>query len=87
MGKVIIHIANIIIGIIAIIFSFIIWISLVGFDHVPWYIASILPLLNIAIWLVCYILQVKYYKSKNILVVTTVVEVIYIVVLVTLGNS
>jgi hypothetical protein len=85
--KVLIHIANIILGLITIGFSGIMWVALVGFDQVPWYIASILPILNISFWLVCYIVQVKYYKSKNALIITIGIEITYILLLTALGNS
>jgi hypothetical protein len=87
LKKVLIHIANIILGIITIGFSGIMWVALVGIDQVPWYIASILPLLNILIWLVCYRVQVKYYKSKNALIITIGIEITYILLLSALGNS
>jgi hypothetical protein len=85
--KVLIHLANIFLGLIAIVFSVIMWVALVGFDQVPWYIASIIPILNIFIWLVCYIVQVKFYKSKNVLIITIGIEITYILLLSALGNS
>lgn len=63
------------------------WVALVGFDQVSWYIASILPILNISLWLVCYIVQVKYYKSKHALIITIGIEITYILLLTALGNS
>ena len=64
--KVLIHIANIILGFITIGFSGIMWVALVGFNQVHLYIASNLPILNVSIWLVCHIFQVKYYKFRTL---------------------
>lgn len=82
-----IHIINIIIGLFTILFSFIIWGALVGLDQIPWYIASMIPLLNISVWLICYVLQVKYNASKKVLTLTFCLEVVYVFIFVSIGNS